>query len=1162
MGQAQEGEHRLLGDMQKEVRFSGLNTATNGRLVADGAMGDMMNLMPGADGLSIVTFPQRVDHGEGNELMCIHHLPDGGVNYIYRRIEVEQPLPIEGGTPTEGGNDSVVGGDEAVGGGDSAGGEESAGTNKCLVIWKTEPTGTPTTLMQTSSVITNQLELLQGIDVLGNTLIMRWSKRIVYALWRSDTATYESLGEKPPMTQIQFGLRGTFASYPDYKDKSKNLLAPDGWRQYPNEAYGNGGTSHIDEGDWIVWNETFYKASFPCDWTGYKKRVPYTGGSFSAESMFTMAANNDFNDNSDTANGDSTTTIVMRLTNLIMGAVNKFVAQQGSDRNRFIMPFLVRYAYRMFDNTHIMHSVPVLQMPNSKAPVVWWRGDSSIQERHSSDKSYSRREPYVYARVSANSAKLMMRKVDIPADLWKWRDVIQGIDIYVSQPLYTYEQDKPVFGWEKMGGTSVQELTNNWAPYFSDGNIEDYNEAGTMPVYAQRQWYNMQSKVYNPTYYQPKYRFLIKERSEADIAKDVKTCSTFFKIASLNIGSEGELVWDDAGTIKTATDTNISRMVEVKMEDGILNSLTSQEQLDDDYKSHYTKSAEATYIYNSRLNMGDVTEEVNADANRCLVSMPTNYVGSTGGNYYYWKAEVELIKNGKSVFVREPAIDIITGYDADYPRYVFVPDADAKRVYLTRYLSKGGNPIGGLVPQAGVVPTAGEGETAPGESVIDDSQLGSDDIGSDNADNDYVGGDTIVDNVGGEEVTIVKDAEKVHPFIGDDDEGAIWSPVGSSDAFTGRQVGTYRIELEEHEFLNGAVWFKGYSNAELTKYSGTDHMADGKNYTERVNYRNKIYTSNADNPMKFQPENINTIGTGRILAMRSAVTPVRANQVGQLSMYAFSEDGVWSLKVSGTTGGWSGWEIVNGDVVSDSQSVCQLDNAVAYITAQGVKVIQGAESTCLSSILDGPQHGVDEVLRGLDDGAIDIILNGLERVGMKFEDYLVGARLAYDYTNQRLIVYNKNCNYYYIYNIASPGWGCAQMNIISAVNDYPKTWANCDNRLGYVAELTAKHNDETTLCAYFCSRAIKLDSPDVLKTITDLILRHNTDMYQINTVMLFGSRDLLNWQLVSHSQYRVRAKHGSGYKYFKLLVEGDFSSWSKIDGFTAEVSAKFTNKLR
>lgn len=1148
--------------MQKEVRFSGLNTATNGRLVADGAMGDMMNLMPGADGLNIVTFPQSVDHGEGNELMCIHHLPDGGVRYIYRRIEVENPIPIEGGTPTEGGNNSaVVGGDEAVGGGDSAGGEESVGANKCLVIWKTEPTGTPTTLMQTSSVITNQLELLQGIDVLGNTLILRWSKRIVYALWRSDTATYEMLGDKPPMAQIQFGLRGTFASYPDYADKSKNKAQPADWKKYEKSAYEDGGESSIGEDGWIIWNETFYKASFPCPYQGYKKRVPYTHDGFSAESLFKMATNNDDNDNNSDANGDRTTTIVMNLTNLVMGAVNKFIAQQGSDKNRFVMPFLVRYAYRMFDNTHIMHSVPVLMIPNSKAPVVWWRPDSSIQGRHSSEKSYARREPYVYARVSAMTSKLMMRKVNIPADLWKWRDVIQGIDVYVSQPLYTFKQDEPVYGWDKMWSSSTTTTANNWKSYYHDGNIEEYNTTGEMPIYAQRQWYNVQSKVYSNKWYEPKYKFTIKERTEAEIAKDVKECSTFFKVASLRME---KLVWEEGDVIKTSTNANISRMEEVEMEEGLLNSLTSQEKLDDDYKSHYSKSAKATYIYNNRLNVGDVTEEVNAEANNCLVAMPTNFIGYSSGKSYFWRAEVELVKNGKTIFVRQPANKILTGYDADYPRYVFVPDADAKRVHLTRYLSEA------EVIQPGVSQGGGAvgGITGDENTIIDDELKGENiDDSTGTEGNENFQGNVWTDITDG--TSMSSGPNKVQPngeIIDDGGSGGIdanlkWYPIGETDAFTAKNVGTYVIELEPSEFMNGAVWFKGYDSAPLPQQTST-HNATGTNYTERVNYRNKIYTSNADNPMKFQPTNINTIGTGRILAMRSAVTPVRANQVGQLSMYAFSEDGVWAMKVSGNTGGWSGWEVVNGDVVSDSQSVCQLDNAVAYITAQGVKVIQGAESTCLSSILDGPQHGVDEVLKGLDDGAIDIIIHGLERVSMKFEDYLVGARLAYDYTNNRLIVYNKNCNYYYIYNIASPGWGCAQMNIISAVNDYPKTWVNCDNRLGYVAELTAKHDDNTTLCAYFCTRAVKLDSPDVLKTITDLILRHNTDMYQINTVMLFGSRDLLNWQLVSHSQYRVRAKHGSGYKYFKLLVEGDFSSWSKIDGFTAEVSAKFTNKLR
>ena len=145
-----------------------------------------------------------------------------------------------------------------------------------------------------------------------------------------------------------------------------------------------------------------------------------------------------------------------------------------------------------------------------------------------------------------------------------------------------------------------------------------------MPIYAQRQFYNLQSKVYNYIYCQPRYKFSIKERSEADIAKDVKTCSTFFKVSSINMS---KLAWKDGDTIKTSTDSNISRMKEVEMEKGILNSLTSQEKLDDDYNSHYSKAASATYIYNNRLNIGDVTEEVNAEANACIASMPTNFVG-------------------------------------------------------------------------------------------------------------------------------------------------------------------------------------------------------------------------------------------------------------------------------------------------------------------------------------------------------------------------------------------------------------------------------------------------------------------------------------------------------------------------------------------------------
>lgn len=1097
--------------MQKEIKFSGLNVATNGRLSADGAMGEVMNFVPGADGMSIATLPPPQDHGDGNELMCVHHLPDGGVKYIYRRVD--------------------------------------EGTSKRIVGWKDAPNGELNELVK-EELESGVLGELQEVISLGNTIVLQWKSKMSYALWRGDKNTYEMLGERPPMTKIQFGLKGVFASYPEYKDKGKNKLKPDDWKKYDSDD-----ASQVGQDGWIVWNESFYKSSFPCPYQGYESRVPYRGDSFSAESLFQRVTNNDDNDDNSDANGENTASIVLSLTNLVMGAVNKFIVQQGSEKNRFVMPFLVRYAYRMFDNTHIMQSVPVLMIPNSKAPVVWWRPDSSIQGRHSSSKSYARREPYVYARVSAMTSKLMMRKVEIPFDLWKWRDIIQGIDVYVSQPLYTFEQDKPVYGWDKMWADSTTTTTANWKGYFSDGNIEEYNTSGAMPIYAQRQWYNIQSKVYTNTYYEPKYKFSIKERSEADIAKDVKECSTFFKVSSIRMD---KLVWEEDGTIKNSQDANISRMAEVEMEEGLLNSLTSQEKLDDDYNSHYNKSASAMYVYNNRLNMGDVSEEVNAEANNCLVAMPTNFIGYSSGKPYFWKAEVELIKNGKSIFVRQPECDVITGYDADYPRYVFVPDADAKRVYLTKYLA-----------ETASVPSQPEGGGGVGD-IAGDLVIKDDNLNGDNIDNstgtlnkEEFNNKVWTDETDGTQMD--SGPHKIIPIEDDviddgSEEEEKWYVMENSDAFTAKNVGTYVVELEPHEFLNGAVWFKGYNNNLLPKQTSS-HDASGDNYSERVNYLNKIYTSNAANPFKFEPANINTIGTGRIMAMRSAVTPVRANQVGQLSMYAFSEDGVWAMKVSGTTGGWSGWEIVNGDVLKDPNSICQMDNAVAYITNQGVKILQGSESACMSSILDGENHGVVEALAWANADKVDEFLGTMVRVEDRFEDYCDGAGLAYDYTNQRLICFHKNYRYYYIYNIASPGWGCALAKIYSAVNDYPSTWINC-NDIGKVAELSAKHDDRQRVVGYMLTRAIKFDAPDAFKTITDLIVRGNVDGRILEAVLLLGSRDLINWQVVSATSHRVRAMHGSAFKYFKLLIKGEFPSWAKIDGFTAEVTSKLGNKLR
>ena len=74
---------------------------------------------------------------------------------------------------------------------------------------------------------------------------------------------------------------------------------------------------------------------------------------------------NEFSDNNKQRIGDA-----------VLAQVNKFIADKATNDGRFIYSFLVRYAYRLYDQTLTMHSSPVLMVATSDlAPqcfVVEW----------------------------------------------------------------------------------------------------------------------------------------------------------------------------------------------------------------------------------------------------------------------------------------------------------------------------------------------------------------------------------------------------------------------------------------------------------------------------------------------------------------------------------------------------------------------------------------------------------------------------------------------------------------------------------------------------------------------------------------------------------------------------------------------------------------------
>ena len=105
----------------------------------------------------------------------------------------------------------------------------------------------------------------------------------------------------------------------------------------------------------------------------------------------------------------------------LFAAVNSFVAENGTNEGKFTFPFFVRYALRLTDGTYARMSEPVLMIPNSGyAPFISYQSTSEYID--------------LYA-FFAQLQYAFLNSIDT-----KWSDIIAGVDIFVSQQVYPYNQ--------------------------------------------------------------------------------------------------------------------------------------------------------------------------------------------------------------------------------------------------------------------------------------------------------------------------------------------------------------------------------------------------------------------------------------------------------------------------------------------------------------------------------------------------------------------------------------------------------------------------------------------------------------------------------------------------------------------------------------------------
>lgn len=766
-----------------------------------------------------------------------------------------------------------------------------------------------------------------------------------------------------------------------------------------------------------------------------------------------------------------------KVTNEVLAKVNKFIAEESVAKGRFIFPFFVRYAFRLYDGSLTMHSAPILMQCSTKVAPEVLISKLSIKDGHKLDNfNY-----FVTAALCKLDYQVSSRSA--LKELENWKDIVKSVDIFISKPIYTYDQNGKCTGIENIDSSNANkvhclltngakgieyttERTGNNFARITEKHTDTRVDFSKYQYYQEHNIYHLYAMAYPKTDREGgemkinSTRVVIPRIKDDKLHEEIKSVAQFYLLNSIRL--------KDLLEVKTTERT------ELRVKEDYLQSLIAREVMSDDYDSHDSLCARYSFNYNARVNICGIKKRLfkgfstTSMIQYCNGYMPFTDNDNDRKHLFYaiaaTRAWVHINRNGKE-FVLPCPIGEMSAFDNTY--FLYYPNTDAYKI---------------------TVDTRGYGG---------------------------------------------------------------WEK-------------RYEFPLEKHNFLNGAFFFSDFET--MDKYIvNKNPLQEGAflrieeltSQDEVIELPNKIYTSEVNNPFFFPLSGINTIGTGEIKGICSAVKALSEGQFGQFPLYAFTDEGVWALEVS-NTGTYIARQPITRDICIDAKSLTQIDSAVLFATERGIMLLQGSQAICISDVLNGDNivpltalPKIDKILSHieLEEGTLKIL---------PFMEFVKECRIIYNYEHQRIIVYNKKCKYAYVWSLKSKMWGMIQSKIADNVNSYPDALAVLtDGSLVNFSDVGDKINKNLLI-----SRPIKLDYYDIHKSVDAIIQRGVFRRGHVKSI-LYASNDLFNWVPVwSSVDHYMRGFRGTPYKYLRIILLTELSKDEGITSCLVQFTPRLNNQPR
>lgn len=451
---------------------------------------------------------------------------------------------------------------------------------------------------------------INKICAVGNTLVFITTKGIFYSLYKN--GTYLPLGQLPELPVINWGAVG------EQKHYSKT-------------------EEDIGEGKWNV----------------IKTHLCPTPDDEGTE-----------------IDKDHTETIPF-LSNLVNSGITPLENIFRTEA-KFVYPFFIRYAYRGYDNSILKVSAPCLITPstykNFLTKLYCVKKENVAQAIYSYHICYD----VYYNVIDMLNFSLHYSSNDyIDEPLRDWKDIITSVDVFITPPIFTRNQDKNIVKNYPKSAEGANYLTDGTSKYFGTFNTQKTTD--DTHKYIQRQ---IKVSLSTPedapdgTVY-PNNCFLdINYYSKDRIDESIKAASTYYKVKSFSV--------DDI--IKYADiDYTTSPRVDLNLDVDTLATLEQQEKLIDDYMAHHRLNATNGMVYNARLNLtglkqilynGFAPETMGMHVDNTLPSQST----------IKWLAYTYIHNNTSDIIVCSDETTAFLGTIT--PNFFYYPDIAAYKVIL------------------------------------------------------------------------------------------------------------------------------------------------------------------------------------------------------------------------------------------------------------------------------------------------------------------------------------------------------------------------------------------------------------------------------------------------------------------------------------------------